>query len=193
MLSAGKSRSKIATKPTKRVLLISLDRGEFMKLDNSLRGPSQNPAPTRAPFAAFALAASLLVSALVPVMPAQAATSAAPANAPASYTCLYYTVKAGRPIAAHRHSLRHHHRNIDARKRHAHQPRLHRPAAVHSARHATQATAWPRPSQPGSGPWYGEYWNNTAQSGAPSLVRNDAALNFNWGFGTPDAAQRLRR
>jgi hypothetical protein len=44
----------------------------------------------------------------------------------------------------------------------------------------------PRPS---SGPWYGQYWNNTAQSGTPALVRNDAAVDFNWGFGTPDTAR----
>lgn len=47
----------------------------------------------------------------------------------------------------------------------------------------------PSPVPTPSGPWYGEYWNNTAQSGAPSLVRNDAAVNFNWGFGTPDPAR----
>jgi hypothetical protein len=53
-----------------------------------------------------------------------------------------------------------------------------------------RATPAPNPNpQPGAGPWYGEYWNNTSQSGAPALIRNDAALNFNWGFGTPDAAR----
>ncbi len=40
-----------------------------------------------------------------------------------------------------------------------------------------------------AGPWYGEYWNNTAQSGLPVAVRNDAAVNFNWGFGSPDPAR----
>lgn len=44
----------------------------------------------------------------------------------------------------------------------------------------------PRPSQPPAGPWRGEYWNNTIQSGPPALVRNDAAINFNLGFGSPD-------
>jgi hypothetical protein len=47
----------------------------------------------------------------------------------------------------------------------------------------------PSPSQPAAGPWYGEYWNNTAQSGLPASVRNDAAVNFNWGFGSPDASR----
>jgi hypothetical protein len=37
-----------------------------------------------------------------------------------------------------------------------------------------------------TGPWYGEYWNNTGQSGLPVAVRNDAAINFSWGFGSPD-------
>lgn len=44
----------------------------------------------------------------------------------------------------------------------------------------------PAPPQPPAGPWYGEYWNNTIQSGPPALVRNDAAINFNWGYGSPD-------
>ncbi len=47
----------------------------------------------------------------------------------------------------------------------------------------------PAPVPPPSGPWYAEYWNNTSQSGPPSLVRNDAAINFDWGFGTPDPAR----
>jgi LysM repeat protein len=47
----------------------------------------------------------------------------------------------------------------------------------------------PAPAPSAGGPWYGQYWNNTAQSGTPSLVRNDAAVDFNWGFGTPDTAR----
>jgi hypothetical protein len=47
------------------------------------------------------------------------------------------------------------------------------------------ATPQPPPPPP-AGPWYGEYWNNTSQSGSPALVRNDGAVDFNWGFGTPD-------
>lgn len=49
------------------------------------------------------------------------------------------------------------------------------------------------PSNPGggvpTGPWYGEYWNNTTQSGLPAVVRNDASINFNWGFGSPDPSR----
>ncbi len=53
----------------------------------------------------------------------------------------------------------------------------------------------PRPPVPNPGggsplgPWYGEYWNNTSQSGLPAAVRNDASVNFNWGFGSPDPSR----
>ncbi len=33
--------------------------------------------------------------------------------------------------------------------------------------------------------WKGEYFNNGALAGTPSLVRNDAVINFNWGAGWP--------
>jgi hypothetical protein len=35
------------------------------------------------------------------------------------------------------------------------------------------------------GPWQGEYFNNRGLAGAPVLVRSDAAVDFNWGWGTP--------
>lgn len=44
----------------------------------------------------------------------------------------------------------------------------------------------PQPAPQPSGPWYGEYWNNTSQSGSPALVRNDGAVDFNWAYGTPN-------
>ncbi|HLF28778.1 MAG TPA: PA14 domain-containing protein [Anaerolineae bacterium] len=34
--------------------------------------------------------------------------------------------------------------------------------------------------------WQGEYFANRDLSGAPALVRNDPALNFSWGNGSPD-------
>ncbi|MBK8905765.1 MAG: SH3 domain-containing protein [Anaerolineaceae bacterium] len=34
--------------------------------------------------------------------------------------------------------------------------------------------------------WKGEYFNNMNLSGSPALVRDDAAINFNWGSGSPD-------
>ncbi len=33
--------------------------------------------------------------------------------------------------------------------------------------------------------WKGEYFNNQTLSGTPVLVRNDTAINFNWGLGSP--------
>lgn len=39
---------------------------------------------------------------------------------------------------------------------------------------------------PAAGPWTAEYWNNTEQSGAPTLRRSDGKVEFNWGFGSPD-------
>jgi LysM repeat protein len=33
--------------------------------------------------------------------------------------------------------------------------------------------------------WKGEYFNNAMLAGQPSLTRNDAAINFNWGTGWP--------
>jgi hypothetical protein len=35
--------------------------------------------------------------------------------------------------------------------------------------------------------WRGEYWSNRLLSGSPVLVRNDRALDFNWGWGSPAA------
>ncbi|MBI5878198.1 MAG: hypothetical protein HZB53_11150 [Chloroflexi bacterium] len=35
--------------------------------------------------------------------------------------------------------------------------------------------------------WRGEYFNNTTLSGEPALVRDDAAVFFNWGAGSPAA------
>jgi PKD repeat protein len=34
--------------------------------------------------------------------------------------------------------------------------------------------------------WRGEYYNNPDLAGAPVLVRNDVAIDFNWGAGSPD-------
>ncbi len=36
-----------------------------------------------------------------------------------------------------------------------------------------------------AGPWRGEYFNNRNLTGGPSAVREDAAINFNWGNGSP--------
>ena len=34
--------------------------------------------------------------------------------------------------------------------------------------------------------WKGEYWTNNGLSGQPALVRNDKAIDFEWGQGAPD-------
>jgi hypothetical protein len=34
--------------------------------------------------------------------------------------------------------------------------------------------------------WKGEYFNNQTLSGVPTITRNDANINFNWGTGSPD-------
>ena len=39
----------------------------------------------------------------------------------------------------------------------------------------------------GSGPWLGEYYNNQNFIGAPTFTRNDTAIDFNWGAGSPGA------
>jgi hypothetical protein len=38
---------------------------------------------------------------------------------------------------------------------------------------------------PGYPDWKGEYFNNQTLSGAPTITRNDASINFNWGYGSP--------
>jgi LysM repeat protein len=42
----------------------------------------------------------------------------------------------------------------------------------------------PAPSYP---QWKGEYFNNQNLAGAPSIVRNDYAIAFNWGWGWPNS------
>lgn len=46
------------------------------------------------------------------------------------------------------------------------------------------------PPYPGGGTsfpqWKGEYFNNPNLAGAPSVVRNDSAIAFNWGYGWPN-------
>jgi hypothetical protein len=37
-----------------------------------------------------------------------------------------------------------------------------------------------------TGGWNAEYFSNRNPSGAPTLTRQDAAINFTWGNGSPD-------
>lgn len=49
-------------------------------------------------------------------------------------------------------------------------------------------TASPTPTPtPSIRAWRGEYFSNLTLSGPPVLTRDDATINFTWGYGTPDA------
>jgi len=47
------------------------------------------------------------------------------------------------------------------------------------------AKVWWEPADVVIRNWRGEYFNNMGLSGAPSLVRDDAEINFDWGSGSP--------
>lgn len=51
---------------------------------------------------------------------------------------------------------------------------------------APTPTSTPQP--PSTGPWRGEYFNNGTLSGAPVLTRQEQAIDFNWGSGSPASA-----
>ena len=44
---------------------------------------------------------------------------------------------------------------------------------------------WEVAPSPSYADWKGQYWTNPALSGSPALVRNDTAIDFNWGTGSP--------
>ncbi|MGC9522868.1 MAG: PA14 domain-containing protein [Anaerolineae bacterium] len=52
---------------------------------------------------------------------------------------------------------------------------------------AAARLSWVRADQ-AVGRWRAEYHNYTSLAGQPVLVRNEAALDFNWGTGSPDPA-----
>lgn len=43
----------------------------------------------------------------------------------------------------------------------------------------------PLPLRAADGDWQAQYWSNRFLSGAPSLVRTEKAVSFEWGFGSP--------
>ncbi len=45
----------------------------------------------------------------------------------------------------------------------------------------------PEPTDLKPGPWQGAYFDNRELSGSPVLTREDHAINFDWGWGTPAA------
>lgn len=135
--------------------------------------------------------AAVCASALVAVM-SIGATSVAPAQAAApqrqevgAYVCTWYRVRAGDTLLelAARY-------NTDVLT-------LRRVNGLKTTRIYTgQRLCIPRyvkpnpnPPPPASGPWTGAYFNNTSLSGNPVLIRSDAAINFDWGFGSPDPSR----
>jgi hypothetical protein len=46
---------------------------------------------------------------------------------------------------------------------------------------------WEKVADPSRPDWTGEYWNNRDLSGEPVLARNDRAIDFNWGSGSPSS------
>lgn len=50
---------------------------------------------------------------------------------------------------------------------------------------AEQVNPTPTPGATSFPDWKGEYWSNIDLAGAPVLVRNDPAIDFTWGFGSP--------
>lgn len=52
---------------------------------------------------------------------------------------------------------------------------------------ATVQVSWVRSDQ-AAGAWRAEYFNNVTLSGSPALVRNEAAIDFDWGTNSPDPA-----
>lgn len=110
--------------------------------------------------------------------PAQAAS---PERAEvSSYTCLWYTVRRGDTLGEL--AMRYNTTVLTLRRVNG----LKTTRIYVGQRLCIPRYAPPVPPQPPAGPWRGEYWNNTIQSGPPALTRNDAAINFNWGFGSPD-------
>lgn len=65
--------------------------------------------------------------------------------------------------------------------------------AVHSVRvdyfeaggEARIAVRWEQVTAPSFPDWQGNYWANSSLSGTPTLVRNDPAIDFDWGTGAP--------
>jgi hypothetical protein len=50
---------------------------------------------------------------------------------------------------------------------------------------ATVRLFWEKVREPSFPDWKGEYWPNADLSGAPSLLRNDAQIDFDWGLESP--------
>ncbi|MDW8351788.1 MAG: PA14 domain-containing protein [Anaerolineae bacterium] len=99
-----------------------------------------------------------------------------------SYTCLWYTVRRGDTLGEL--AMRYNTTVLTLRRVNGL-----RTTRIYVGQRLCIPRYQPSPPVPPpspAGPWSGEYWNNTIQSGPPALARNEAAINFNWGFGSPD-------
>ncbi len=148
---------------------------------------------TRVSWARSLVAAVLSVAvALVSLgsIPAQAAAPDRTIERPTeAYTCVWYRVRAGDTlleIAARYRSDVLSIRRVNGLKT----TRIYTGQRLCIPRYYTpNPNPNPNPNPAPSGPWYAEYWNNTNQSGPANLVRNDNAINFNWGYGSPDLSR----
>ncbi|GIV83917.1 MAG: hypothetical protein KatS3mg052_0924 [Candidatus Roseilinea sp.] len=123
----------------------------------------------------WALCASIVIGlfALGAAMPVERAEASA-------YTCLWYTVRRGDTLGEL--AIRYNTTVLTLRRVNG----LKTTRIYVGQRLCIPRYAPPASPQPPAGPWLSEYWNNTIQSGPPTLTRNESALNFNWGFGSPD-------
>ncbi|HQV70308.1 MAG TPA: PA14 domain-containing protein [Thermoflexales bacterium] len=114
----------------------------------------------------------------VAATPAAASVSPAPQDAPAK-ACLWYTVKRGDTLL----SLAARYNTTVKAIQTANGMKTTR---IYTGTRICIPQPNPPPGPPASGPWYSEYWNNPDQSGGQALVRTQAQVTQNWGYGSPD-------
>lgn len=104
-------------------------------------------------------------------------------SAGADYVCVYYVVRRGDTLTkiAHSYGV-----TIQAIQR---ANGLRTTGIYVGQRLCIPRPRPPAPQPPSSGPWRVEFWNNTEQSGSPVVARTVSAINFDWGFGSPDPAR----
>lgn len=126
----------------------------------------------------FALFFAALMAFAGAATPAAAQTAAAPQVAPAS-ACMWYTVKRGDTLLA---LAAKYHTTVQAIMK----ANGMKSTRIYVGTRICIPQPEPPPGPPASGPWYSEYWNNTNQSGGQALVRAQAQVTQNWGYGSPD-------
>ena len=103
-----------------------------------------------------------------------------PERATEAYTCVYYRVKRGDTLSEIAVRF---HTTVATLMRVNH---LRTTRIYVGQRLCIPRTVPPPPPPPASGPWQAEYWNNPDQLGPQALVKTASAVNFNWGYGSPD-------